>query len=140
MGHRSAITRLLNRVRRKRQRLPPCLLIENASVQLVFVGTFSAEAFPIKASDNPEAIVDALVLKVDVLHEICHIVPSALLLVLGMLSLVVPIPHHENHSLKIGDAKIGVQNETSEKLPPAVGIALLAGGVLTLIFASRKTS
>jgi hypothetical protein len=64
---------------------------------------------------------------------------GVLLLVLGLLSLLVPIPHRENHSLKIGDAKIGVQTETSEKLPPAVGIALLAGGVLTLIFGSRKT-
>jgi hypothetical protein len=65
---------------------------------------------------------------------------GVLLLVLGLLSLVVPIPHRENHSLKIGDAKIGVQTETSEKLPPAVGIALLAGGVLTLVFGSRKNS
>jgi hypothetical protein len=65
---------------------------------------------------------------------------GVLLLVLGILSLVVPIPHRENHSLKIGDAKIGVQTETSEKLPPAVGIALLAGGVLTLVFGSRKNS
>jgi hypothetical protein len=64
---------------------------------------------------------------------------GVLLLVLGLLSLVVPIPHRESHSLKIGDAKIGVQTETSEKLPPAVGIALLAGGVLTLVFGSRKT-
>jgi hypothetical protein len=64
---------------------------------------------------------------------------GVLLLVLGLLSLVVPIPHRENHSLKIGDAKIGVQTETSEKLPPAVGIALLAGGVLTLVFGSRRT-
>jgi hypothetical protein len=64
---------------------------------------------------------------------------GVLLLVLGLLSLVVPIPHRENHSLKIGDAKIGVQTETSEKLPPAVGIALLAGGILALVFGSRKT-
>ena len=64
---------------------------------------------------------------------------GVLLLVLGLLSLVVPIPRRESHSLKIGDAKIGVQTETSEKLPPAVGIALIAGGILTLVFGSRKT-
>ena len=62
-----------------------------------------------------------------------------LLLVLGVLSFVVPIPHRESHSVKIGDAKIGVQTESSEKLPVAVGIVLLAGGVLTLVFGSRKT-
>lgn len=61
-----------------------------------------------------------------------------LLLVLGLLSFVVPIPHRESHSVKIGDAKIGVETDRSEKLPPAVGIVLLAGGVLTLAFGLRK--
>lgn len=61
------------------------------------------------------------------------------LLVLGLLSFVVPIPRHENQGVTIGDTKIGVQTETSEKLPPAVGVVLLAGGVLTLAFGSRKT-
>jgi hypothetical protein len=64
---------------------------------------------------------------------------GVLLLALGLLSLVVPIPHRETHSLKIGDAKIGVQTDDSEKLPVAVGIVLIAGGVLTLVIGSRKT-
>jgi hypothetical protein len=61
-----------------------------------------------------------------------------LLLVLGLLSFAVPIPHNEDHGVKIGDAKIGVTTQTSEKLPPAVGITLLAGGVLALVLGSRK--
>ncbi len=48
------------------------------------------------------------------------------LLVLGLLAFVVPIPHSEDHSLKIGDAKVEVQTESSQKLPPVVGIVLLA--------------
>jgi len=64
---------------------------------------------------------------------------GALLLVLGLLSFVVPIPHRENHGIQIGDAKIGVQTQSSEKLPPAVGIVLLAGGVLALVVGLRKT-
>ena len=64
---------------------------------------------------------------------------GVLLLVLGLLSFVVPIPHRENHGVKIGDTKIGVQTESSEKLPPAVGIVLLAGGVLAFVLGSRKT-
>jgi hypothetical protein len=64
---------------------------------------------------------------------------GVLLLVLGLLSFFIPIPHRENHGLKIGDTKIGVQTESSEKLPPAVGIVLLAGGALALVLGSRKT-
>lgn len=64
---------------------------------------------------------------------------GVLLLVLGVLSFVVPVPHRENHGVKIGDAKISVETENSEKLPPAVGIVLLAGGVGALILGLRKT-
>jgi len=60
------------------------------------------------------------------------------LLLLGALSFVVPIPQRENHGVKIGDAKIGVQTEHSEKMPPAVGIVLMAGGVLALVLGSRS--
>jgi len=50
--HSNPITQ---RVRRKRQRLPPSLLIENASkVMLRLPENSSAEAFPIKASDNTD--------------------------------------------------------------------------------------
>ena len=64
---------------------------------------------------------------------------GVLLLVLGILSFVVPVPSREDHSLKIGDAKIGVQTESSQKLPPAVGIVLVAGGVVALVLGLRKT-
>ena len=60
------------------------------------------------------------------------------LLILGVLSFVVPIPHREKHGVKIGDTNIGVQTQTSEKRPPAVGIVLVAGGVVALILGSRK--
>jgi hypothetical protein len=64
---------------------------------------------------------------------------GVLLLVLGLLSFVVPVPQSEDHGVKIGDTKIGVQTESSHKLPPAVGIVLLAGGVLALVVGMRKT-
>ena len=63
---------------------------------------------------------------------------GVVLVVLGLLSFVVPIPHNEDHGVKIGDAKIGVTTQTSQKLPPAVGIALLVGGALVLVAGSRK--
>ena len=64
---------------------------------------------------------------------------GVVLVVLGLLALLVPIPHREDHSVKIGDAKIGVQTQNSEKLPPALGIVLVAGGVLALVMGSRKS-
>jgi hypothetical protein len=64
---------------------------------------------------------------------------GVLLVVLGILSFVVPVPHSESHGVKFGDAKISVQTESSEKLPPAAGIVLLAGGVLALILGLRKS-
>lgn len=64
---------------------------------------------------------------------------GVLLLVLGILAFVVPVPHSENHGVKFGDAKISVQTESSEKLPPAVGIVLLAGGVFALVLGLRKS-
>jgi hypothetical protein len=63
---------------------------------------------------------------------------GVILLVLGLLAFVVPVPHRENHGVKIGDAKIGIQTQHDEKLPPAVGAILLAGGVLALVLGSRK--
>jgi hypothetical protein len=63
---------------------------------------------------------------------------GALLLILGVLSFVIPVPSREDHSVKIGDAKIGVSTESSQKLPPAVGIILVAGGVGALLIGMRK--
>jgi hypothetical protein len=64
---------------------------------------------------------------------------GVLLIVLGLATFIVPIPHREEHGVQIGDAKIGVQTESSEKLPPVVGIVLLTGGVLALVLGARKS-
>jgi hypothetical protein len=64
---------------------------------------------------------------------------GVLLLILGLLSFVVAIPHHEHHGVRFGDARIGVRTENSDRLPPVAGIVLLAGGVVALILGLRKT-
>jgi hypothetical protein len=64
---------------------------------------------------------------------------GAILLVLGLLAFVVPIPQKEDHSVRIGDAKIGVQTEHSDKLPPAVaGILVVSGIVITALGARQN--
>jgi hypothetical protein len=62
------------------------------------------------------------------------------LVVLGLLAFVVPIPHREDHSVKIGDAKIGVQTQESKRLPPAVATVLVIGGVICLVAGGRSTT
>jgi hypothetical protein len=64
---------------------------------------------------------------------------GVLLLVLGLLSFVVPIPHHEDHGVRLGDARIGVRTESRDKLPPAAGMILLAGGIVALVLGLRQT-
>lgn len=63
---------------------------------------------------------------------------GVLLIVLGALSFVIPVSRRDEHRLSIGDAKISVQTENREKLPPAVGVILIGGGVLSLVLGLRK--
>lgn len=60
-----------------------------------------------------------------------------LLIVLGIASLVVPIPHSETHGIKIGDASIGVQTSHSERVSPIISVVLIAGGIALSIAGSR---
>ena len=52
-----------------------------------------------------------------------------LLVVLGIASLVVAIPHSETHGIKAGDMHIGVQTSHSERVSPIVSVVLIAGGI-----------
>lgn len=60
-------------------------------------------------------------------------------LVLGILSFFVPVPHTEHHGINAGDVQFGVDTHHSELLPPYVGIALIVVGG-GLMIASRKSS
>jgi len=59
-------------------------------------------------------------------------------LILGVASFFVALPHTENHGVKIGDASVGVQTKSSEKLPPAVGVVLVVGGIVMMVAGGRK--
>lgn len=63
---------------------------------------------------------------------------GVILLILGALSFIVPVPQRENHGVSIGGAKLSVQTEDSKKLPPAVGIVLMGGGILCLVLGFKK--
>jgi len=61
-----------------------------------------------------------------------------LLIVLGIASLVVPIPHSENEGIKIGDTNIGMQTSHSERVSPVVSAVLIAGGIALAIAGGRS--
>jgi hypothetical protein len=63
-----------------------------------------------------------------------------LLIVLGVASLVVPIPQTETQGIKIGDAKLGVQTSHSERVSPVISVVLIAGGIALSIAGSRARS
>ena len=60
-----------------------------------------------------------------------------LLVVLGIASLVVPIPHTERQGIKAGDLNIGVQTSHSERVSPIVSAVLIAGGIALAIAGAR---
>ena len=61
-----------------------------------------------------------------------------LLVVLGIASLIVPIPHTETEGIKIGSANLGVQTSHSERVSPIISIVLIAGGIALSIAATRR--
>jgi hypothetical protein len=63
-----------------------------------------------------------------------------LLIVLGLASLVVPIPHTETEGIKVGKTNLGVQTSHSEKVSPIVSVVLIAGGIALSIAGARSRS
>jgi len=61
-----------------------------------------------------------------------------LLMVLGIASLVVPIPHRETEGIKIGNTNLGVQTSHSERVSPIISVVLIAGGIALSIAGSRN--
>ena len=53
--------------------------------------------------------------------------------VLGILSLLVPIPHTEHEGFSAGGFKVGVETKHNETVSPIVSAVLIAGGVIMMI-------
>jgi hypothetical protein len=65
---------------------------------------------------------------------------GVVLLILGIASLFVPLPHTETQGIKAGDLNIGVQTKHSERVAPAISIVLIAGGIGLMIAGGRSRS
>ena len=68
------------------------------------------------------------------------LVTGIVLVVLGIVSLVVPLPHTETHGIKAGDINIGVQTSNSERVSPIISGVLIAGGIALTIAGARSGS
>lgn len=66
-------------------------------------------------------------------------VVGLIIVVLGILSFFVPVPHTEHHGVDVGDVHLGADTHHSEMLPPYVGVGLIVVGA-GLMIAGRKTA
>jgi hypothetical protein len=60
-------------------------------------------------------------------------------LILGIISFFVPVPHYEHHGVSAGDVHLGVTTRTERLLPPAVSIALVVVGAGMMIGGRGKS-
>jgi hypothetical protein len=60
------------------------------------------------------------------------------ILILGIVSFFIPVPHTERHGIDAGDVHLGVNTHHDELLPPYVGVILIAVGG-GLMVAGRKS-
>jgi hypothetical protein len=63
---------------------------------------------------------------------------GVVVLVLGILSFFVPVPHSEHHGVNLGDAHVGITTHDDEKVAPAVSTVLVVVGA-GLMIAGRKS-
>jgi len=61
-----------------------------------------------------------------------------ILIVLGVASLVVPIPHTQTEGIKVGGASLGVQTSHSERVSPLISVVLIGGGIALSIGGARS--
>jgi len=58
---------------------------------------------------------------------------------LGLLSLVVAIPHHEREGFSAGGMSVGVQTQHSERVSPIIsGVLIAVGAGMMVAGKSRK--
>jgi hypothetical protein len=61
-----------------------------------------------------------------------------IILILGVVSLFVPIPRRETHGFKAGDVNIAVQTRNDEKVSPLISAVLIVAGAGLMITGSRR--
>jgi hypothetical protein len=60
-------------------------------------------------------------------------------LILGLVSLVVPIPRNEREGFKAGGLSIGIETRREEKVSPYVSAVMILGGVGMMVAGKLKS-
>ena len=60
-------------------------------------------------------------------------------LILGIVSLAVPIPRNERDGFKVGGMSVGVETQHEEKVSPFVSALMILGGVGTMVAGKMKS-
>jgi hypothetical protein len=55
------------------------------------------------------------------------------MMVLGVISLLVPIPSRDRNSVEVAGVSVGVETESQEKVSPMVSAVLILGGAGMMI-------
>ena len=59
-------------------------------------------------------------------------------LILGIVSLVVPMPRNEQEGFKAGGISVGAETQREKKVSPFVSAIVILGGVSTMFAGKRK--
>jgi hypothetical protein len=60
-------------------------------------------------------------------------------LILGIVSLVVPIPRNEREGFKAGGVSVGVETRHAEKVSPLVSAVMILGGVGAMVAGKMRS-
>jgi hypothetical protein len=60
-------------------------------------------------------------------------------LILGIASLVVPIPHRDREGVTVAGVSLAVETRTEEKIAPIASAGMIAVGLIALIAGTRKS-
>jgi hypothetical protein len=61
-------------------------------------------------------------------------------LILGIVSLVVPIPRNEREGVTVGGVSLGVETRHKEKVSPALSGVMILGGLGAMAAGKRRNS
>jgi hypothetical protein len=59
-------------------------------------------------------------------------------LILGVASFFVALPHQEKHGISVGDASVGVTTRSDQKAPTWLSAVLVVGGIGLMGISGKK--